>query len=256
MRVLPCGDVAILIELDDQDDQDDSDQNRERDQNQALGDHNQDRDREDGSARAPVPPFTAADLAAAVAAQPPTGLVDVVPAARTVLIRVARGTNLAETARHVLGLDPTRRPAIGADTDIDTDTHTDRAVAVPVTYDGPDLDRVAELTGLSVAEVIAAHMNAQWTVEFCGFAPGFAYLTSGDPRLVVPRRDRPRARVPRGSVALAGPYSAVYPGDSPGGWQLIGRTDAAVWDLDRDPPALLGPGTRVQFVPAVTAATE
>jgi KipI family sensor histidine kinase inhibitor len=85
-------------------------------------------------------------------------------------------------------------------------------------------------------------------VAFGGFAPGFAYLTGGDSRLRVPRRSEPRTTVPAGSVALAGEYSAVYPRSSPGGWQLIGRTDAAIWDLEHDPPALLRPGTWVRFV--------
>src|SRR6478752_2421824 len=89
-----------------------------------------------------------------------------------------------------------------------------------------------------------------WRVGFGGFAPGFAYLVDGDPRLHVPRRGEPRTRVPAGSVALAGDFSGIYPQDSPGGWQLIGTTDAVLWDVDRDPPALLAPGTSVRFVDA------
>lgn len=115
-------------------------------------------------------------------------------------------------------------------------------------YDGPDLDEVAELTGLSPSEVVAAHTGCVWQAGFVGFAPGFAYLTGGDPRLVVSRRAEPRTCVPAGSVALADEFSAVYPRASPGGWQLIGRTDAVLFDVDRDPPALVPPGARVRFV--------
>ena len=120
-------------------------------------------------------------------------------------------------------------------------------VVIDVVYDGPDLEEVARLTGLSAQEVVGAHTGTTWVVAFTGFAPGFAYLTGGDPRLHVPRRDTPRPRVPVGSVALAGAYSGVYPRESPGGWQLLGRTEAPLWDLDRDPPALLRPGVRVRF---------
>ncbi len=95
--------------------------------------------------------------------------------------------------------------------------------------------------------MIAAHTGTEWKVGFTGFAPGFAYLIGGDPRLVVPRRAEPRPRVTAGSVALAGPYSGVYPTESPGGWQLIGHTDLPLWDLQRDPPAVLRPGMRVRF---------
>ena len=96
--------------------------------------------------------------------------------------------------------------------------------------------------------MVAAHTGTPWQVAFGGFAPGFMYLTGGDPRLQVPRRSSPRTSVPAGSVALAGEYSAVYPRSSPGGWQLIGRALVDVFDLDRDPPALLVPGARVRFV--------
>src|SRR5690606_16547128 len=123
-------------------------------------------------------------------------------------------------------------------------------IEVPVTYDGPDLAEVAALTGMSEREVIAAHTEEEWTVAFCGFAPGFGYMARSDERLAVPRRTNPRTRVPPGSVAVAGGFSSVYPRESPGGWQLIGRTDLVAWDLDRDPPALFSPGVRVRFVEA------
>jgi KipI family sensor histidine kinase inhibitor len=107
---------------------------------------------------------------------------------------------------------------------------------------------VAGLTGLSPEDVVAAHTGQTWRVAFAGFAPGFGYLVGEDDRLHVPRRDEARTRVPAGAVALAGEYAGVYPRTSPGGWQLIGRTDLVLFDPDRDPPALLRPGTRVRFV--------
>jgi KipI family sensor histidine kinase inhibitor len=121
-------------------------------------------------------------------------------------------------------------------------------VEIPVTYDGEDLGEVAALTGLSEAEVVARHQGASYRVAFCGFSPGFAYLTGLPRELHVPRRETPRTVVPAGSVAVAGDYASVYPRASPGGWRLLGRTDVPLWDLDRDPPALLRPGTRVRFV--------
>jgi len=125
-----------------------------------------------------------------------------------------------------------------------------RLVEIPVVYDGPDLDEVAQLTGLSPEEVIARHTGAEHVAAFIGFQPGFAYLTGGDTLLHVPRRDVPRTRVPGGTVAIAGPYSGVYPRESPGGWRLLGSTTALMFDPAREPPALLAPGDRVRFVVA------
>jgi KipI family sensor histidine kinase inhibitor len=121
-------------------------------------------------------------------------------------------------------------------------------IEVPVVYDGPDLPEIAALTGLTVEEVIAAHTGTPWTVGFGGFAPGFCYLVGGDPRLTVPRRESPRTRVPSGSVGLAGEFSGIYPRESPGGWQLLGRTVLTVWDSGRSEPALLTAGMTVRFV--------
>ena len=113
------------------------------------------------------------------------------------------------------------------------------------------LDAATKGTHMSrFVEVIAAHTGSDWRVAFCGFAPGFAYLSWGDRRLAVPRRSQPRTSVPSGSVALAGEFSAIYPRESPGGWQLIGQMaddSVTLWDIDRDPPALLRPGMWVQF---------
>ncbi len=119
---------------------------------------------------------------------------------------------------------------------------------MPVVYDGDDLDDAAGLLGCSAEELVRRHTSAQWSVAFCGFAPGFGYLVSPDWPAEVPRRSSPRTRVPPGSVALAGAFSGVYPRESPGGWQLVGRTPLAVFDLSRDPAALLRPGVRVRFV--------
>jgi KipI family sensor histidine kinase inhibitor len=129
------------------------------------------------------------------------------------------------------------------------DRHTTGAlVEIPVTYDGEDLADVAALLAQDPDEVVRRHGAAEWTVAFCGFAPGFGYLVSPSGGWDVPRRRSPRTRVPAGSVALAGEFSGVYPRESPGGWQLIGRTDIAVFDLSRDPAALLRPGNRVRFL--------
>jgi KipI family sensor histidine kinase inhibitor len=120
-------------------------------------------------------------------------------------------------------------------------------VTVPVVYDGADLDAVAELAGLTAEEVVARHTGRELVVGWLGFAPGFAYLIGLDPDLHVPRLDTPRTSVPAGSVAVAGPYSAVYPSASPGGWRLLGHTSLRVWDTGAVPPSLFRPGTRVRF---------
>jgi KipI family sensor histidine kinase inhibitor len=125
-------------------------------------------------------------------------------------------------------------------------------IEIPVRYggaDGPDLDRVAELHDLRPRDVIDLHAAARYVVLFLGFAPGFAYLGGLPAELETPRRDSPRERVPAGSVGIAGAQTGVYPLAMPGGWQLIGRTDAVLFDPTRDPPALLRPGAAVRFVP-------
>jgi KipI family sensor histidine kinase inhibitor len=165
------------------------------------------------------------------------GVVDLVPAARTVLIRLDPAVTspaAVEKATAALHLGGPHRADRGT-------------VEIPVRYDGPDLAEVAEHTGLSPDEVIALHTGSRWTVAFAGFVPGFGYLTGGDPRLDVPRRDSPRTRIPAGSVGLAGRFSGIYPSDSPGGWQLIGSTTQRMWDLHRPEPALLVPGVEVIF---------
>jgi len=128
-----------------------------------------------------------------------------------------------------------------------TEAATAPPVTIEVTYDGPDLQAVADHTGLSTEEVVRRHRAAEYRVGFVGFAPGFAYLLGGDPRLRVPRRADPRERVPAGSLALADAYCAIYPSASPGGWQLIGRTDTRMFDPAATRPALLEPGDGVRF---------
>lgn len=171
---------------------------------------------------------------------PWSGVTDVVPAARTLLL-VGDRLDPAPVA------DAVRTLAAVVHADASTPTDGD-LVEVPVRYDGPDLDDVARLTGLTAGEVVAAHTGTPWRVAFGGFAPGFAYLVGGDPRLRVPRRDTPRPSVPAGSVGLAGEFSGVYPRASPGGWRLVGTTDVVLWDAEREPPALLRPGGLVRFV--------
>ncbi len=170
---------------------------------------------------------------------PPPGVAEVVPAAETVLVLAVERVDVAALARALQAVAPAQPSDQAVSGEV---------VEIDVRYDGPDLPDVARLTGLSEEEVVAAHTGALWRVAFGGFAPGFAYLVGDDARLHVPRRDSSRTAVPAGAVALAGEYSGIYPRESPGGWQLIGTTDAPMWDLDRDPPALLGLGTTVRFV--------
>ena len=200
MRLLPSGTTALLAELDD------------LGQVQGLYD--------------------------ALAADPPAGVVDVVPAARTVLVVVdPSATTLDALAQALLRTTPRDRRRGHGD-----------LVEVPVVYDGEDLADAAAQLGWEPAELVRRHTSARWSVAFCGFAPGFGYLVSPDWPVEVPRRASPRTRVPPGSVALAGAFSGVYPRESPGGWQLVGRTPLAVFDLARHPAALLRPGVRVRFV--------
>ncbi|MGW1815932.1 5-oxoprolinase subunit B family protein [Streptomyces sp. NPDC002125] len=161
---------------------------------------------------------------------------EIVPGARTVLLDGVEDRALA--ARMASWTVPPLSRSAG------------EAVEIPVVYDGPDLADVADAWGVAVDEVPRIHARTEFRVAFCGFAPGFGYLTGLPGHLRVPRRATPRTRVPAGALALAGPYTGVYPRASPGGWQLIGRMPApdALWDPGREPAALLGPGARVRFV--------
>jgi KipI family sensor histidine kinase inhibitor len=121
-------------------------------------------------------------------------------------------------------------------------------VELAVSYDGPDLGAVAAGCSISPEELVARHLACRYQVAFIGFSPGFAYLLGGDPALQPPRLAEPRTRVPAGALAIAGPYSAVYPRSSPGGWNLIGSCDEPIFDPARNPPALLTAGTFVRLV--------
>lgn len=183
-------------------------------------------------------------LHASLRERPLPGVRELVPAARTLLVRhspavIAESELVRAIAARELGAHVER---------------ASRLVEIEVDYSGEDLAEVAELLGISAREVVDRHTGIEYSAAFTGFAPGFAYLSTEATVLDVPRRKSPRTRVPAGSVALAGGFSAVYPQDSPGGWQLIGVTQARMWDLARDPPALLQPGFRVRFVEAGSKA--
>ena len=201
MRLLPSGSTALLVELDDLD--------------QVLALHG------------------------ALREDPPPGVVDLVPAGRTILVVTDPAvTGLAAVAEALRRTTP--RP--------DLATATGDPVEIPVVYDGDDLAEAASALDLEPDELVRRHTEEAWTVAFCGFAPGFGYCVGRRHQWDVPRRPSPRTRVPPGSVALAGEFTSVYPRATPGGWQLIGRTDLVVFDADQDPPALLRPGTPVRFV--------
>jgi KipI family sensor histidine kinase inhibitor len=200
VRVLPCGDAALLVEVDSLE--------------EVLG------------------------LASTLRDEPLPGVREVVPAARTLLLRCDPGAGgprpVAEAIRDVRPRSGRDRPPVDE-------------VEIPVTYDGEDLAEAAGLVKLDAKALVEWHTSTGWEVAFCGFAPGFGYLVPDGRPFAVPRRSTPRTRVPPGSVGLAGEFSGVYPRESPGGWQLIGRTERPVFDLDADPPALLRPGVRVRF---------
>ena len=171
----------------------------------------------------------------------PAGIVDLVPAARTVLARV-------DPAR--MSLSAARSWVERTTTDAASSPAAEpRVVELEVVYDGADLVETAALLGVSADELVRRHSSADWTVAFTGFAPGFGYLVSPDWTFDVPRLATPRTRVPRGSVGLAAGFTGAYPRDTPGGWRLIATTDAALFDPDAASPALLAPGTRVRFTP-------
>ena len=206
-RVLPYGDDAVLVEL---------------------------------ASLAEVRALDDAVRAARATDGDAASIVDQVPAARTLLLRVRDGADPRALPVDRWWAARTKRAALD----------DGREIVLAVRYDGPDLADVARLTGLPVDEVVARHTAARYTVAFGGFMAGFAYLVGLDPLLRVPRRDSPRERVPAGSVAIADEFSAVYPTATPGGWRLLGRCDAVLFDVARRPPALLQPGTLVRFTAA------
>lgn len=176
-------------------------------------------------------------VAAALTESPAPGQVDVIPAENSVLVVTSEGVDLRAVRDFLLAL------AVGSGS-----AGSSRSVEILVDYDGQDLSDLAGSLQISEAELVRRHTEAAWVVSFVGFAPGFGYLTSPDWDLEVPRLNQPRTAIPAGSVALAHRYSGIYPRASPGGWQLIGRTEASLWDLARDEPALLTSGMRVRFL--------
>lgn len=180
--------------------------------------------------------------------------VEIVPAATTVLLDGL--SDPAHTAALLNDWTPTPISTGTASTDAtstgttSTGTTSTGAVEVPVIYDGVDLATVAGHWNVDVTAVVRRLTATEFRVAFCGFAPGFAYLTGLAAGLSVPRLSTPRSRVPAGSVALAGPYAGIYPTAAPGGWLLVGRTDLPLFDVHADPPARLAPGTRVRLVAA------
>jgi KipI family sensor histidine kinase inhibitor len=168
--------------------------------------------------------------------RPLPGVVDLVPAARTLLVRYGSDVDHETVVARLSDVTPSSAAVTAGE-----------PVTIPVRYDGEDLAEVAAATGLAEDEVVSVHSGAEYTVAFTGFAPGFGYLTGLDDRLRLPRRETPRTRVPAGAVAVAGEYTGVYPRPSPGGWHLLGRTTAPLWDPSRETPALLRPGVRVRF---------
>jgi KipI family sensor histidine kinase inhibitor len=161
---------------------------------------------------------------------------EIVPGARTVLLDGLVDPTAALAA--IRSWTPTR----------DDDETPSALVEIPVEFDGEDLPAVARLWKTDAQGVMDRLLNTELTVAFCGFSPGWGYLSGLPEGLAVPRLETPRSRVPAGSVALADSYAGIYPTASPGGWRLVGRTDVTLFNPDRDPPALLTPGTRVRFV--------
>ena len=179
-------------------------------------------------------------LHAALAEAPPPGIGDLVPAARTVLVAF-------DPAR--IAPAAVRAWVLSAATSAPHAAQPGPLVEIPTLYDGADLDETAALLGIPVPRLIALHAAARWRVAFTGFAPGFAYLVSDDWTVDVPRLAQPRTRVPAGSVGLAGEFSGAYPRETPGGWRVIGTTDAPLFVPDATHPVLLTPGARVRFTP-------
>lgn len=188
-----------------------------------------------------LPPGQSAALAASVREQPWAGQVaEVVPASRTVLVTAMypNGINALGTALARMLRDSAQHP---------TPTWQPRIIRIPVRYDGPDLEDVAEAVGLRPDEVAERHCSVRHVVGFFGFAPGFAYIDGLPEVLALPRRSSPRTRIEAGYVAIAGNQSVVYPGGTPGGWHLIGRSEQQMWDPEGDPPNRLEVGDHVVF---------
>jgi inhibitor of KinA len=216
MRLVPLGDSAILVEL--------------------------------GTSIDAAVNARVVDLAARVRASAKPGLSDVVPAYASLAVHFDPATvTLSETIEFV-----SRCVAAAGESWCPTEAPAGTVVEVPALYDdarGPDLHAVAEHAGCTIAEVIERHAAPAYRVYMLGFLPGFPYLGRVDPRIAVPRHASPRPRVPAGSIGIAGHQTGIYPRDSPGGWQIIGRTPLTLFDASRTSPALLSPGDTVRFRP-------
>jgi inhibitor of KinA len=187
-------------------------------------------------------------VSARLDAHPPRGLIDQVPAFASVVVHYdpaqVSGTTGSPYDRMVAVLADTLRAIhVG-------ELAAPRVVELPVCYGGdlgPDLEDVARAHELDPAAVVELHTGGDYLVYMVGFMPGFAYLGGLSPRLSTPRRSTPRTAVPAGTVGIGGQQTGVYPLESPGGWNLIGRTPLRIFDLDREEPALLTTGDRVRF---------
>lgn len=203
MRILPCGDRALLLDCAD--------------------------------------PAERRRWDAVVASVDIPGLIERVPASRTILVRFEPGVQLSAAAAALAALSPDAAGDRGEGSDDDD-------LIIETRYDGEDLAEAAALVGWGPEELIAWHTGQTWTVDFVGFLPGFGYLVGDESNPSFARRATPRPRIPAGAVGLAGQFTGAYPHPSPGGWQLIGTTAAPLWDVERRPPALFVPGRRVRFV--------
>ncbi|WP_432848668.1 5-oxoprolinase subunit PxpB [Amycolatopsis sp. CA-161197] len=165
------------------------------------------------------------------------GIAELVPGARSLLVVAEPGSSVLKAVRDLLdAADLTHAPA-GSPREVTLDVH----------YDGEDLALVAREAGVSEGDVVKLHTEAEYTVAFTGFAPGFGYLTGLPDALQQPRLESPRTKVPAGSVGIGGEFTGVYPRESPGGWRLLGHTDATLFDPTAARPALFAPGDRVRF---------
>lgn len=204
-----------------------------------------------GSRPGPTANRRALALVAALDTAPPPGLVDVIPAYASALVRF--DPLMLEPAGMVAYLQSALARISDASLASGSQQARSRLVRIPVCYggdNGPDLDEVARLLGLTPRELIQRHTSASYRVAFLGFLAGFPYLTGLPPTLTVPRLDTPRTHVSMGSVAIAERQAGIYPVDSPGGWRILGRTNVQLFDPEREPPSLLRPGDRVRFYPA------
>ncbi|MFD8499402.1 5-oxoprolinase subunit PxpB [Amycolatopsis sp. NPDC059657] len=172
---------------------------------------------------------------ATVEAARPSDVVELVPGARSLLVEARPGSRALDEVRALID-DLTGPPSTEA-----------REITIDVVYDGEDLELVARDAGISEQDVVELHTGAEYTVAFTGFAPGFGYLTGLPEPLRQSRLDTSRTRVPAGSVGVAGEFTGIYPRESPGGWRLIGRSAAVLFDQHAGRPALLAPGDRVRF---------